>query len=347
MKYILFLGIFLTLVACSFSRESHSELPLSETAAADGPLRVQTLAFPKLVDNDRKRSIPIKVHLPTSGGPYPLIVVSHGAGGTWDANYAQAHHLASHGYVVFALEHVGSNLAVAKANIHFLRNIKAMTRDASEVLGRPKDISFAIDQAERWNASDEKLRGRIDLAHIGLLGHSFGAYTTLAVTGIRPALDWLKPVVPPGHGLGPNLRDPRIDCGVALSPQGPGEPFFIEQSYASLRTPLLGISGSRDKQQGAEPENRRRAFTLWPPGDKYFIWLEGADHTAFSDSTGAGLRMLPSRSRDDVQPIVRAATLAFFDAYLKGKKEALQGLSVKALTPYLHGEVDNIEVLTK
>lgn len=333
----------LVVLACAPARG----IETSAKDVANGPFTVKTIEFPELTDAARKRRVPIKVHLPTSGGPFPLVVVSHGAGGHWDANFAQAHHLASHGYVVLALEHVGSNTAVAKRSFRFMANIAAMTRDANEVLGRPKDVSFAIDQAERWNRTHESLRGRIDLEHVGVLGHSFGAYTALALAGMRPALNWLKPPVAPGRGLGPGLRDERIDCGVALSPQGPAEPFFIEASYATLRTPLLGISGSRDKQLNAPPENRRRAFELWPPGDKYFIWLEGADHIAFSDSTGTGLRMLPSRAREDAQPLVRAATRLFFDAYLKNDASAQKALSTEALKPYLRGVVDGVEVLRK
>jgi predicted dienelactone hydrolase len=315
---------------------------------APGALAVETIEFPDLADPARAgRRVPIKVHLPATGGPYPVVVLSHGGGGHWDANFAQAQHLASHGYVVLALEHVGSNTAVMKRSLRWGANLEAMTRDAEEVLGRPKDVSFAVDRAEQWSGSHERLRGRLDAAHVGALGHSFGAYTTLAVAGMRPALDWLVPTVPPGRGLGPDLRDRRVACGVALSPQGPGEPFFIEASYASLAVPLLGISGSRDEQQKASPDNRRRAFALWPAGDKYLIWLANADHTGFSDSTGSAHGVLPSRSRGDVQPVVRAATLAFFDACLKGDDGARSRLTRDALSPYLRGRVDDIEVMSR
>jgi len=315
--------------------------------SASGSLAVEAIEFAELLDPVRGRKVPIKAHVPAEGGPFPVVVVSHGGGGHWDANFAQAHHLASHGYVVLALEHVGSNTDVMRRLFRIGANLKAMTRDANEVLGRPKDISFAIDRAEEWNKTHDKLRGRLDVDHVGVLGHSFGAYTTLVVAGMRPALNWLMPAVAPGQGLGPDLRDSRVDCGVALSPQGPGEPFFIDASYASLKTPLLGISGSKDEQQGARPENRRRAYELWPPGDKYLIWLANADHTAFSDSTGSTRRMLRSNARDDVQPVVRAATLLFFNAYLKRDATAKKLLSAEGLRPYLRGSANSIEVSSK
>jgi predicted dienelactone hydrolase len=313
--------------------------------ADKGTHAVETIEFPQLIDAARERKIPIKVHIPSDGGPYPVVALSHGGGGSWDANYAQAQHLASHGYVVLAIEHVGSNTDVMKRRLRFRKNLETMSRDANEVLGRPKDVSFALDQAEQWSRSHARLRGKMDLEHIGMLGHSFGAYTTFVIAGARPALDWLQPPVAPGRGLGPDLSDSRINCGVALSPHAPGEPFFIESSFSTLRVPLLGISGDKDRQQGdALPEDRKHAFKLWPPGDKYLVWIENADHTAFSDSTGAGLGMLPSRSRESVQPIVRAATLVFFDIYLKGRSDAKQFLSANELVKY---STLSVEVLNK
>jgi predicted dienelactone hydrolase len=147
--------------------------------------------------------------------------------------------------------------------------------------------------------------------------------------------------------LGPNLYDKRVVCGVALSPQGPGEPFFIDASYKSLKTPLLGITGSKDQAQSGPPANRRRAFDLWPPGDKYLIWLENADHTAFSDATGSGRRMLRSRTREDAQPLVRAATLLFFDAYLKKDTLAKKLLTTDGLRVYLRGSISKLEMMRK
>lgn len=342
-----------TLFACRNSRgartpgDAQTTVDAAVGLAADGSFAVEIIEFPDLKDSARGRNVPIKVHAPTTGGPFPVVVVSHGAGGDWDTHFAQAHHLASHGYVALCVDHVGSDTAVLKRSFRVRRNLEAMIHDANEFFDRPKDISFAIDQAERWNQTHDRLRGRLDVQRVGVMGHSYGAYTTLVVCGARPALDWLTPTVPPGRGLGPDLHDERADCGVALSPQGPGEPFFLDGSYATLRTPLLGITGSNDKQQGLGPENRRRGYELWPPRDKYFIWLANADHSSFSDATGSSGASLPSDIRADVQPVVRAAMLLFFDAYLKGDATKKESLTVDALKPYLRGDVTSIEVLRK
>ncbi len=163
-----------------------------------------TLEFPDLKDDKRGgRRVPIKVHLPQQQGKWPVVVFSHGGGGNWNANFAQASHLASHGYAVLCLEHVGSNTERMKEGLRFMENVKAMTRASTEVLGRPKDVSFALDTAEEWNRTHPALKDRLDLEHVGVMGHSFGAYTTLVVCGARPALDWLDAPVSAGQGPGP------------------------------------------------------------------------------------------------------------------------------------------------
>jgi predicted dienelactone hydrolase len=321
-----------------------------EGLAADGPLKVEVVAFADLTDaKSAGRKVPIKVHAPADGGPYPVVLFSHGAGGDWDTHYAQAHHLASHGYVVLCLEHVGSNRERMTKGLRLALNLDAMIHDADEVMARPRDVSFALDRAAEWNASHPRLRGRIDLARAGIVGHSFGAFTTMVACGMRPALDWLRPTVAPGKGLGPDLSDPRIRCGVALSPQGVGEPFFIAGSFGSLKVPLLGISGTQDRQQSGLPaENRREGFALWPKGPHRFVWIANAKHLDFTDSTGSDRRAMASASRENVQPVTRAATLIFLDGHLKPTPAADRiELSESSLRPYLRGVADKVELLGK
>lgn len=340
--------------------------------SAPGPHKTAEIDFPELVDANRRpapesekavrrifaerraeragigRNVPITVHLPDGDAKCPVIVLSHGAGGDVDTHFAQARHLASHGYAVLCLEHVGSNRERMAQGFQLMKNLDAMIHDSAEIMARPKDVAFALDQAEAWNRSHARMKGRLDLEHVGMMGHSYGAFTTMVACGMRPALDWIVPTIPPGKGLGPDLREKRVDCGVALSPQGVGEPFFIRESFGSLQVPLLGVSGTLDKQQnGLSADNRKEAFSLWPKGDHRFVWLDGAKHLDFTDSAGADRKATPSPTRDDVQPVTRAATLLFFDTHLKGDADAAKRLTQAGLRPYLKGKVNRVEVLQK
>jgi dienelactone hydrolase len=340
---------------CNGSRNKSS----STTAYSDkGPYKVQVLEFPNLSDNRRQgRNVPIKVHMPVSSGTFPVVIISHGAGGNWDTHYAQAEHLASNGYVVLCLEHTGSNTERMQQGVKSRFDIKTINKnlhdmiyDSNEVLNRPKDVSFAIDILNEWNTSDKTIRGHVDMNNIGVMGHSFGAYTTMAICGMRPSLEWIVPAVAPGKGIGPDLRDSRVKCGIALSPQGANEPFFIKESFDYLITPLMGISGTNDQQQnGLPPQNRYDTFDYWPQngGQNKFVWLANAAHLDFTDSEGSHETSLPSSNRESVQKVVRAASLLYFNYYLKGDADALGMITTTGLSQYLSGEIDAVEVRSK
>lgn len=334
--------ILFSLIAVISNKDSFAQNSLDYSKK--GFFDVQIIEFPDLIDQARNRKVPIKVHLPIGKDAFPLIIFSHGGGGSWDANFAQAQHLASHGYVILALEHIGSNTKVMKSSFKIFKNIIKMTKDREEVLGRPEDVTFAINQAKFWNKTDRRFLSKFNLERVGVFGNSFGAYTSLVVAGAKPALNWLDP---PGLGLAPDLSNRLVDCAVALSPHGPGEPFFVEESYRSIKIPILAITGSKDSQYNSSAENRIRGFQLWPPGGKYFIWLENADHMAFSDSSGTSKGMFRSKTRQDVQPISRAASLMFFNWCLKSDKKSESFLSEGNLKTYLQGQITNLEFMKK
>lgn len=325
---------------------------LAQDPAGPGALLVRVIPFPTEADASRMgRVVPIKVHLPQGEGPFPVVIVSHGAGGNWDTHAGQNQHLASHGYAVLALEHVGSNTErLRRGGPRMMQTLMEMIVDREEVLGRPRDVSFAIDRAEDWNRTHPELRGKLDVRRIGLVGHSFGAYTTMVVGGMRPALKWLKPARGEGDALGPDLRDRRVACGVALSPQGVAEPFFVAESFRSLAMPLLGISGTLDRQQGDHPPiGRLQAFSVWPEdgGRHRFVWLNNARHLDFTSAPAQGELVAASPTRADVQPIARVATLRFLDLHLRRDASAARILSQDGLSPYLRGAVDGVTVLAK
>lgn len=311
------------------------------------------------------RPLALALHQPLDASPglRPLLLVSHGAGGDRDSHRAQAEHLASHGFVVACVEHPASGPARLRQGGRLRANLAAMTRDAEEVLGRPRDLRLVLDRLLAGTLGVPGAAPRIDPTRIAALGHSFGAATVLMLAGARVALDGLQPPPPGAPGLGPDAFEPRLRAVIALSPQAEAPPFFRPGSFASLRCPVLGLSGSRDASQGEiGPEDRRAAFARWPAagGRHGLVWIEGVAHLDFADDDALPApprRHLrreagrpPSapgplaRGRDAVQPLVRAASLLYLREQLFADAEARTLLSAPGLAPWLGGTARGVEV---
>ena len=130
------------------------------------------------------------VGLPISSrGPFPLLMFSHGSNVDPHFYVSLTEYLASHGYIVVAPEHTGNrfvdNYAFAITGLgcgtEALPSRPCRDDDAKSAVDRPQDISFVLDQVLAGNASVDP--AVIDAARIGMYGHSFGGYTTLAVAG--------------------------------------------------------------------------------------------------------------------------------------------------------------------
>lgn len=303
-----------------------------------GPHRPERIPTPVLVDPSRDRPLETRVTVPSGPGAFPVVVMSHGLGGNLSSHQHIVDHLVSHGYAILAPNHPASDtLRVFRKRTRYSTGPKPGL-DPAAVLGRAPDVTYLLDVAKAWAGDPEHpLFRRLDLSRVGAAGHSFGAFTVLTVCGARPVLDHLQPSVPPGRGLAPSMRDPRVQVGIAYSPQGPGSGFFSEQSYASIETPLLAFSGSRDRQgnnlgRPLPARNRFRVFELMPARDKYYAWLIGAGHMGWADSREAGLvgrigQRFMAPEQDDVVRISAALSVAFLDRYLKEDPRAARFLT--------------------
>src|SRR5215472_5125486 len=99
-----------------------------------------------LRDAARSRELPIKVYFPQEPGRYPLIIFSHGIGGSKDDYEYLGRYWAAHGYVSIHPQHPGSDRAILTPGRQ-LKNATAISRaekDQKNWTDRPKDVSFII-----------------------------------------------------------------------------------------------------------------------------------------------------------------------------------------------------------
>ncbi len=287
----------------------------SASYAEPGPFAVDTIDL-SLEDPARGRMIPVRLRVPRpceASARRPLVLFSHGLGGSRAGGAAWGVHWAGHGFPVAHLQHPGSDESLWRGRGFGLESLRTgMT--AAQYVARLDDVRVAADRLAGLAATRPGL-GCVDASRLGMAGHSFGAATTLAVAG-----QWLPATG--GRGPGPWAREPRVAAAIALSPSVRDE---ARGTLATVGVPVLVASGSLDGDvvgNGATPATRRAVHASLPPQGRALLWLDGADHAAFS--WGESLPGRDPRRRPDaeVRRAVRAVGVAFWRATLLGDAAA-------------------------
>jgi enterochelin esterase-like enzyme/dienelactone hydrolase len=283
------------------------------------PLAVATQIKPVIVDmtiNDfkRQRDVPIRVYLPQAVQTAPVILFSHGLGGSREGNAYLGEHWATRGFATVFLQHPGSDSHVWQ-DVPKWRRMQSLRNAAStkNFLLRVKDVVVVLDQLEEWNKTKgHVLAGRLELRKVGMAGHSFGAVVSQAVSGQQTASG--KKV----------FVDARIAAAVIMSPSSPkrGTP---QTAFGSVALPWMLMTGTRDTALigGADVESRLAVFPALPPGGKYELVLFEAEHSAFTDSVLPGDVELKNPNHHRV---ILALSTAFWDTFLLGNVSAQQWL---------------------
>jgi predicted dienelactone hydrolase len=292
-----------------------------EASALDKPgtFRVE-VSEDTWTDTQRKREVPVKLYAPVAADSkrkLPVILFSHGLGGSRAAGTLWASHWASHGFIVVSMQHGGSDetLWKGRAAENVESNLKAgMT--LSNLGLRVGDVRFVIDDIERRAKAGEGVWKTADVSRIGMSGHSFGAQTTLAVTGQK------SPNLAGQSGL-----ETRIVAAVAFSPNARNKSNLGRQ-FGDIRIPFFSVTGTQDGSvlgDGTTWQDRTLPYENMPAGGKYLMVLDGADHMVFG---GQEIRRRAKTSNDDgVQRKVNAATLAFWKAHLENDNAAKEWLT--------------------
>jgi predicted dienelactone hydrolase len=257
-----------------------------------GSAKVEVLKL-NLNDQQRNREIPVDVYWSSEASPAkPIIVFSHGLGSVRTDMRYLAEHLASHGYVVAALEHPGSN----ETHIKRVLTLQAPLLAGEEFLNRPKDISFVLDQLKTLNQTEGSLQGKLASDRVMVVGYSLGGATALSIAGAELQLTQLKQRCPGNVlalSLGENaqcfakslpedryqLRDPRVKAAIAFSPTT--SLLFGETGLTNVAVPILVGASSADKTTPALTE-QVIAFDKMP-SPKWLVGFVGGTHLSIKD----------------------------------------------------------------
>lgn len=305
-----------------------------------GPYAVGEIERVVLHDARRNKDLPVHVFYPNAAGTFPVIVFSHGAGGSGECCVELPRHWAGYGYVVLAPTHAdsvklrrehGETISISQG---MLKAVAGIVKDPDVLPNRARDISFLLDSLDGIARRERQLDGKLDLTRIGMSGHSLGSITAQLIGGATFASR---------GGIVQNFADGRVLAIEILSGGGRLPIGQNEHSWDNVRVPSLALTGSRDPGSViAGPgfgAGRKQVYDFLPSGDKYNVYLEGANHMSF---IGQGRLMQKPLSAGPDQTAIfnyeQMATLAFWDAYLKGDKNGRDWLASDALATYSHGE---------
>jgi predicted dienelactone hydrolase len=272
-------------------KTSKIAFPFDPSQAGNAQVKILNLS---LNDQKRLRKIAVDIYWSTAATPNkPVIVFSHGfASVRTDLRYL-AEHLASHGYVVAALEHPGSN----GANTDLALQGKTRVVQPQEFLNRPQDISFVLDELEKLNQTpNHPLQGKLATTNVMVVGYSFGGGTALALAGAELQLERLKQRCKKNlavSSLGEamqciaqelpentyQLRDTRIKQAIALNPTT--SLMFGETGLTKVQIPTLVLAGSADKTTPALTEQIVGFDKI--PSPKWLVGIVGGTHLSVKD----------------------------------------------------------------
>jgi dienelactone hydrolase len=306
-----------------------------------GPNAVITASF-EAKDTARDRLFPCTAWYPHSAGLCPLIVFSHYSGGSRTASSFLCTHLASHGYLVAALDHsevVAPELAPRQGETSDER----LARIDAIVASRVPDVRFLIDHllggSERAIASVG-----IDRTAIGLAGHSFGGWTALATPDVEPRVGAVAAFAPGG---GSNPRPGILPLELAFD-WGRDVPTLYLAAENDVSIPPDGVIELFERTPAT-----KRMFTLRRADHQHFVDDVEASHEALRAMTlpgeaawipGAMLPISQLCSGAQAHLFARGLTLSHLDAALRRSERAERFLRSDVQAELAVRGVDVLEV---
>jgi predicted dienelactone hydrolase len=222
-------------------------------------------------------------------------------------------HLARHGYASLHVHEHDSDRYVFPHPVEEAPDQRAYVRDSIRDGDRGHhrflDLVFVLDQLESWNRTGP-LAGMLDMGRLGMAGHSYGARSTLALLGERIGTSRRS------------YRDRRIRAGMIYSVAPSVPPDTPESIYEDIDIPVCVMAGGRDFSWDTPslPSDRLTPFRKMRQSPRYMVMLKGADHLTFPAGRAEAGTANPRERRN--HQLIRAISLAFWDAFLLGDETA-------------------------
>ena len=253
--------------------------------------------------------------LDPSGGPYPVVMYSHGWTGFRTVNLNRAEALASHGYIVAAVDHTYGAMFTVFDDGRVAPNNPALLPDGPEdaayfrAAGHIEatyaaDLSFVLDQLARLDTGElaSPLAGQIDLDRAGLLGHSTGGGAVVLAC----------------------QQDVRCQAGLAM------DAWLMPLPAEALTTPLSQPFLFMRSENWASADNDARLTRVLDGlrGPGYSLTVLGTGHYDFTllpllTPLAPALGLKGPLEAGRTLEIITNYLVAFFDQHLKGQPQAL------------------------
>ncbi len=308
--------------------------------------------FFTIVNPQRSKPVPVDVYLPLQiQTPVPLIVISHGIASDRTTFAYLARHLVSHGFAVAVLEHPDTS---SEAFRRFLAGLEG-SPDATDIIQRPLDITYLLDDLQQRSQTDPAWRNQINLQQVGVIGQSFGGYTALAAAGATidatqldadlksrcntQTLDFNLSMLLQCRGTELplqtyTLQDDRIKAVIAVNPVG--SVLFGKQGIERIGIPTMVIASTDDYFAPPVPE-QLFPFSWLKTADRYLLIMGQGTHFSFLGDDTAGVFAVPNGLIGPnpalARPYLQALSITFFRTYLLGQTKYRTYLS----NPYVSG----------
>lgn len=261
------------------------------------------------------------------GSPFPVVIFAPGGGQKALSYTTLLADLASHGYIVAAIDPPYNASAVQFSDGTVLKRLPPAERGwetpkvrddmpriyEQMVVHWARDMSFILDRLTELTKQDGRFAGKIDVQHVGAFGHSRGGQAAGKV----------------------RLLDSRFDAGLNLDGNIRGRGFPPDPTFGGGKQPFLWL-----EKQLPWPKKDLEGLTLpqfedmWANGDRLMqsiasesirmvIARPEIDHLDFGDTAILNAALSP-QSRGGKQrtlTITRRVVLAFFDSHLKGANQ--------------------------